>query len=375
MAEILDSAATGPAPRPASDHRYGSRLPSLTGLRFVAAFVVFGFHLSIAHLVGGGPGAVIRWLFAPGAIGVSFFFLLSGFVLTWSARRDDTVPRFWRRRVAKIYPNHVATWLPALGIALATGEALAPVAILANLALVQSWIPDQRVYYGLNTVSWSLACEIFFYLLFPLLYRGMARIPGRALWPAAAGALGAVWVVPLVAHLLPAADRYWAIWVFPPARLPEFVAGMLLARIVAEGRWPRVGIWPATVLTVAAYLTSRWVPDDFRMVAFTVVPLAVLIASVGAADAAGAPTPWRSRTAVWLGEVSYAFYLTHQLVLRAVAKVVGQPDGIAVGVAAALAALAVTVLVSWLLYRFVEVPGMRVLGPRRRLPAGALRQS
>jgi peptidoglycan/LPS O-acetylase OafA/YrhL len=43
------------------------------------------------------------------ATGVSFFFVLSGFVLTWSARPDDIATGFWRRRIARIYPVHLVT--------------------------------------------------------------------------------------------------------------------------------------------------------------------------------------------------------------------------------------------------------------------------
>lgn len=344
-----------------TDGRVGGRLPSLTGLRFVAAFVVFGFHLSVTGIVGGNAGVVFQWIFAPGAVGVSFFFILSGFVLTWSARQGDTARRFWRRRFAKIYPNHLATWIPTLVIMLITGTALTPLVAVANVALIQSWFPNERVYYGMNTVSWSLACEMFFYLLFPLLHRGVARLSHRAVSAATVGALSLVWVIPIAAQLMPEDLRYWAIWVFPLARLPEFVSGMLLARTVADGHWPMKRIWPVTTLTVIAYLTSRWIPDDVRIVAFAVVPMALLVAAVGAADAEGRPSLWRSKTAVWLGEISYAFYLVHQLIMRAVVKVFGIPDQVLLGMVIAVGTLALTVLVAWLLFRYVETPGMRLL--------------
>lgn len=342
-----------------------ARLHSLTGLRFVAAFLVFGFHVGVNGLVDeGAAGAGMGWFFGQGAVGVSFFFLLSGFVLTWSARADDTVRRFWQRRIAKIYPNHLITWIAAFGAALVTGGAVSASVALPNLFLIQAWIPNEDIYFGMNAVSWSLACEIFFYALFPLLYRELARLSGRALWPVAAIALATVWAVPLAVQVLPEKYQYWAIWLLPLARLPEFVAGMLLARIVTDGRWPRFGVWPATVLTVVVYLASRWLPDHFRIVAGTIIPLALLVAAVGAADAAGRPTPWRSRWAVWLGEVSYAFYLVHLLALTLVTRVAGTSHSALVEVGLAAAALALALLGSWLLYRFVELPGIRLLRPR-----------
>ncbi len=350
----------------------GARLPSLTGLRFVAAFLVFGFHLHVAHLLDrGAAGTVMELVFGQGAVGVSFFFILSGFVLTWSARSGDTARRFWQRRAAKIYPNHAVTWLAALGIAVVAGTGVTAAVALPNLLLVQAWIPDPQIYYGMNAPSWSLACEALFYLSFPLLYPLLRRLPGPALWPAAIGALALIWLVPLVVQMLPEEHHYWAIYVFPLARAPEFVAGMALALVVKAGRWPRFGVWPATALAVAAYVISRPLPDDLHYVAITAVPLALLIAAVGAADAGGRPTLWSSRWAVWLGEVSFAFYMVHQLAIRLVVKVSGEGRPMAVELGVALACLAIAVFASWVLYRVVELPAMRRLAPRRRVPAPA----
>jgi peptidoglycan/LPS O-acetylase OafA/YrhL len=90
----------------------GAWLPSLSGLRFVAVLVVFGFHVHVANVFSDGAiRAVIERIFGPGAGGVSFFFVLSGYVLTWSARPHDTAVRFWRRRFARIYPNYLVALL------------------------------------------------------------------------------------------------------------------------------------------------------------------------------------------------------------------------------------------------------------------------
>ena len=347
-----------------------SRLPSLTGLRFLAAFLVFGFHVHIERLIADGPvRTAMEWVFGPGAVGVSFFFVLSGFVLTWSARPGARPHRLWWRRAARIYPDHLATWVVAMALALIGGSGVAAAVWLPNLLLLQAWSPDIDVFFGLNTVSWSLACEVFFYAMFPVLFVVLRRMSGRALWPATAGVLALVWLVPVVAQSLPADDRYWFIWVFPLTRLPEFAAGMLLARIVLQGRWPqRLGLGPAGALAAVAYLASRFLPDDFRIVAGTVVPLALLVAAAAAADVAGRPSPWRSATAVRLGELSYAFYLVHQLVLRLVEHVLGTGHNALTGAAVAVLALALALAASWVLYEAVEQPALRLLLRRRPAP-------
>ena len=344
-----------------------SRLPSLTGLRFIAALLVSGFHIHTAGLFA--DATVDRSLgrvFGAGAIGVSFFFLLSGFVLTWSSRPGDTAPMFWRRRLTKIWPNHVVTAIVAGAALFAFGEAPTVVAIVCNLFLVQAWVPVEHVFYGLNTPSWSLSCELLFYLCFPLLLWLSAKVRRRWLWPALLAALAAVWVVPLVAGVLPRGIQYWLVYVCPPIRMIEFVAGVLLARIVRNGLWIRLGVVPAAVLAVGAYLAAGLSLGPYSYAAVTVAPLALLIGAVAAADVAGRSSPLASPLAVRLGELSFAFYLVHQLVIRVVAGVLGQHNwSTPAGAGVALLILAGSLAAAWLLWRLIETPAMRLARPRR----------
>ena len=79
-------------------------LGSLTGLRFVAALLVFGRHALL--LFAGTPVAgVASVVLLPASAGVSFFFVLSGFVLAWCHRSEDSPRSFYRRRFARIYPT------------------------------------------------------------------------------------------------------------------------------------------------------------------------------------------------------------------------------------------------------------------------------
>ena len=86
------------------------RLDSLTGLRWWAAFAVFLHHMS--NLAPMPIEGVLRY----GAYGVTFFFVLSGFVLTWSARPGTPASTFWWRRFARIYPSHIVALVLALNL-------------------------------------------------------------------------------------------------------------------------------------------------------------------------------------------------------------------------------------------------------------------
>ena len=363
--------STGP-PRATGD----TRLPSLTGLRFAAALLVFGFHIQAMHVFPANSSGqtVAARVFSHGAIGVSFFFILSGFVLTWSAKPNEPARRVWRKRAAKIYPNHLVTAVVALLGALAlsgtaTGGPPRLSAIVPNLLLVQAWDPNPSVYFGLNTVSWSLSCEALFYLCFPGLLKLINRVGERALWPLAAGLAAAVWCLPLATSGWSPATAYWFIYVFPPSRMIEFCLGILMACIVRTGRWIRVPAWAAGTALAAAYATLGYLPAQAGYVAATVIPLALLVPALATCDLRGKRTFWARPSMVRLGELSFAFYLVHQLVIRYTLKILptalGTPAGWSTTTCLlAVAAMAATSLIAaWTLHRTVEQPLNRRLRP------------
>ncbi|WP_043603349.1 MULTISPECIES: acyltransferase family protein [Protofrankia] len=115
----------------------GTRLPSLTGFRFIAAFAVFITHAYVT-VAAGGPGSNRNWTMTFGFAGVGFFFVLSGFVLTVSARAQDTNLRFWRRRLVKVVPNHLVTWVLALLITLWAGASITTGQVVPSLFLLNA---------------------------------------------------------------------------------------------------------------------------------------------------------------------------------------------------------------------------------------------
>lgn len=350
----------------------GRRLPALTGMRFLAAAAVFFFHAMYQGFfaspeVQEGYATVLG---RAGHLGVGFFFVLSGFVLTWAARDEDTIGRFWRRRLFKIYPNHVLTFAVAFILLTWVSEAVVErdTAIL-NFFLLQAWFPQLEVNNSVNPISWSLSCEVLFYLCFPLLYALIRRIRPQRLWVWAAVVAAIVAVVPLLSLLLPhqpqlpwapvSENRFWFIYLFPPVRMLDFVFGMLLARLVITGRRLPLGLGGAVALTTAAYALAPFVPGEYALVAVMLVPVGLVIAAGAAADAAGAPSWLASPAMVWLGNVSFAFYLWHFLVLTYGAMWLGAGWGTPAAVAVLVALFGVTLLLSWATYALFEYPIMR----------------
>ncbi|WP_030668151.1 acyltransferase family protein [Streptomyces cellulosae] len=364
---------TGEAPRVGNR---AVRLPSLTGMRFPAALLVFLFHVSLpaGWLMPGDANSTLyaRLVEQTGGVGVTFFFVLSGFVLAWSAREGDPSTSFWRRRYVKIVPNYLVAWALAM---LLTAAGTAAWRSGVTFFMLQSWVPDYDTNFSVNAPGWSLSTEVFFYLCFPLLFAGVRRIAPRRLKFWIVGVIAGVAVTPWLAiTFIPAGDVYmsnepgvsglhlWFAYVFPPARLLDFLLGILVARAVMLGRWRDIGLVPAGLLFVASYVIAELpgMPYLFAQRAVCLVPCALLIAAGALADASGRPTPFRSRAMVWLGEVSFAFYLLHFIVVSEARNLLGARfDSVPAVVALVVAECALAVLVSWAMYAWIEKPLVR----------------
>ncbi|GAA2038763.1 acyltransferase [Catenulispora yoronensis] len=362
---------------PSNSSIAASRLPSLTGLRWLAALMVFAGHIGTEHVFQ-SPTHNRDWTMAFGeaSSGVSFFFVLSGFVLVWSARSGDSPLRFWRRRVAKIYPSHVVMWGVAVLVAmLCWHDAVRPDYAVGNLFLLQPWINVVKFSYSFDKPSWSLGCEAFFYLLFPFLLPLVKRASARVVQLIAIAIpvlmeLSTVWATDHMSYL----DGAWFTYMFPPVRSLEFLLGMLVAELALRGRWRGPKLGAATVIVVAAYLATRslgWFPlsmPERWWMAGLAAAYAVLIAAAAQADMAGTRSLWRHPVLVWLGEVSFGFYLVHAFFINGVMRAFGRENtGWSTGVAVAMIPvfLAVSIFLASLLHRYVELPMMRWIGPKR----------
>ncbi|MGW4065091.1 acyltransferase family protein [Amycolatopsis sp. NPDC004747] len=377
---------TSQAPVAASRGLAATRLPSLTGLRFIAALLVFLYHAHWLGLFAGSPVEEVYNFVTKngGYVGVSFFFVLSGFVLTWAAKPGDKARKFWRRRFFKIIPNHVVAFAFAFAMLLGSGSPIQVSAVIANLFLVHTWVPDlSLVLNAVSGVTWSLSVELFFYISFPLLIVLVRKIRPERLWYWWTGLVTLALLMPVLSGpLLPTEPRFpfdesiswpqmWLLDYGPPVRVLEFASGMVLARIVLSGRLKNLPALLPALLAVGVYVVSLFVPTSFAMAAIYPVPLGLLIAAVALRDVRGATGFLAGRPMRWLGEISYAFFLLHFTLLFALHGLISkkvttegvvteQLGGGPVGGALFLVgAFAVSLLASWVLYRAVEMPAMR----------------
>jgi peptidoglycan/LPS O-acetylase OafA/YrhL len=351
-------------------------LEALTGLRFLAALAVVLSHFTREHMVA-IPAGVIDFLDG-GRTAVSLFFVLSGFVLAYnyvglSGRRERW--NYYVARVARIYPVVLlGVAVGAIGMvharrhpellepwfALTTPGVAAPgVSLGAQLTLTTGWFPFSSINQPWDGPAWSVACEAFFYALFPVLivYAGRWSTARVAVVAAGAWAVQGAWVAALP-HVAPYARAGFLVEQFPLTHLAEFLLGIAAWKLLAGRPVTRAVRLGMLVATVAALAGLAWLAP-VTPAYWPMSPLFALLVGVLAMPCPPARSWLALPAVVLLGEASFSLYLLHVPVLRA-AESFGMPPGGLGG----LALLAGTVALSVVVFRVYETPARRFVRAR-----------
>lgn len=291
----------------------------LTSLRFLFAGMVFAAHCYVVD------PHFSHFLYKEGFVGVSFFFVLSGFIIAYNYQRrlkDKKVSRreFWVARFARVYPLHLAT----LFLSLLTGGYLLALnrdtvlAFFAQICLVHPFIPRTAYFFSFNSPSWSLGCEQLFYVLFPFLALRLNDI--RRLLPVllAAGMLAA-WGM----YLTPEEQirAYW--YVNPLSRLPDFLVGMLLFRFYDRSakNWSLNRATWLEASAIALFLvfycvgSAGLLPKVYRYSVYYWIPVSSVI-YVFAVNRGRFSRLLSNRYLVIGGNISYSMYLLHLFIIE-----------------------------------------------------------
>jgi peptidoglycan/LPS O-acetylase OafA/YrhL len=340
-----DPLAAAPAAR--------QHLRPLTSLRFIAAAMVVLLHSRVMFPVSDRWGESLSL-----SEGVTFFFILSGFILTYAYPRLDEAGtrRFLVARLARLWPIHAATLVLML-IPLAAGmwgrppDHVVPAA-LAALAMVHGWVPYPDSYFAFNSPSWSISTEVAFYLLFPLLIHNWRRtwhvklMIGLVFTVALTRLSTDVLALPTAAPDQPGADLPGLLSISPLATVYQFMLGMTAAMIWQPiMRKARLGVAMATLLELGAIGAVVWCLTTIPSLPMLLVPLgawlgwawlawvppvplsvlafATLIV-VGALGQGLVSRLLACGPFVLLGEISYSVYLIHLPVIFAY-NIVGRP--------------------------------------------------
>ena len=357
------------------------QIPALTSLRFLAALWVFLFHLHIWH-GDFGVSPVDKFLLS-GAVGMAFFFVLSGFILSLAADGADPLADFRSyavRRFARIYPVYlfilVSGWI-LNGFAGPLGDKPARSAIahgLADLTLTNAWFPQMFMGGHARDGTWSLSVEVFFYALFPLILFHAKRMSEDGLRKGIRWAIFCTVFFSLMGKYIQPMDRmtqFVVSYSIPIYRLPEFVAGafagVLALRAGARPPSGKAVAWATFGMTLFFAVFAK----TFPWVAMGVVAIPCLLIIFNYFS--HATTGWAARFfslkfMVFLGEASFALYLV-QVVTIPWFKSHAASLGLGLRPAVALC-FVVTLVLACLVHLLVERP-MRPLVTRWLAPKTA----
>ncbi|MGQ5700888.1 acyltransferase family protein [Sandaracinobacteroides sp. A072] len=377
-----------------------TRFEALDSLRGVCALLVCLFHFEAAGPLTQNPLVRQSWLF------VDFFFVLSGFVIahSYGPRLVAGMPflRFSLLRFMRVYPLHLVMLLlfvavEALGAFVVSGvmnrepftDHTSPTAFVLNLVLLHCFglLPGL----SWNHPSWSIASEFWTYLLYGAAAILLGRLMMARRMPLLAG-MAALAMVPILLSVTPhGLNVSW------DHGLIRCIYGFSIG-VIGHRLWERIGA-PADRLAVPArsllefagvglvcLLVVRFAAGGSSLL-LPPVFLAALLLFAG--EGGLASRLLRTRFPMFLGTISYGIYMVHVFVQSRMDDVIrlmrrfGGPDILASypwatrpligrtpleGALMTVLMLALVILASWLAYRLVEQPGIR-LGKRM---AGAL---
>lgn len=338
----------------------GHELRALTSARGIAAWMVVLYHIRLS--IAGLPDAWVH-VFAKGYLAVDFFFLLSGFViwLSWGPRLRDNgwreVPAFLQKRIARIWPLHlfVLGGAVVLAVALAAAGRHDPAEfpfgeLPLHALLLQNWGFTTKLAW--NDPAWSISCELAAYIAFPLLIRAVdwRTLPSWLVASAAAAFLVILAVAmagePTLGHDI---ARFGLV-----RCLTEFATGSAICALWL--RWKDLRVAPVFAFGATALALAAWA---FGLPETWTVPFAFATLLLGLALISGRrgnPLDWAPLH--YLGEISYATYLSHFMLFFAF-KLAFVDDAHAIPPVLIALYLALVLGCSIALYHLVERPAQK----------------
>lgn len=323
---------------------------SLQSLRGVFTIVIFLSHF---------PFPLTSAFSIPSDCAVSFFFMLSGFVLCAAHERKTGLKKyrftsFMRDRLLRIYPMYLICLTAALAI---NHFHTFPLQIISHLLLLQSWIPNPDVYFGLNGVSWFLSTLMFCYmLLFPAVMLA-TRHSRLYLVIILAAAIIYIALIPSV----PSELRTWTLYICPLTRAVDFLIGIALYQFYKKVRpaleSPAIPTdCIAAAITITAIAAAPAIDEIYTLACWWWIPMSLLIISFALCDKSRWPMARLAETdiPVSFGNISFSFYILHGVVLTVAVRLMGHihpvpSEWISLGITFAACTFA-----AWLSHRYLE---------------------
>lgn len=352
------------------------RIAVLDGYRGLAVLLVVAYHYLTRwtlptdpanHLAAAQPFGSLPLLHEFGWVGVSLFFVVSGFVILMTLERSASLPDFAIRRFARLWPPLLvgATVTTVVVATLGPAEWLAsPLEFMLSLLFIPPALVGELAGLGelhwVDGAYWTLFAEVRFYALAGLVWLlAPRRLADALILYSLAGRIAAM----IVGDDGRAMDVVNVL--FMPDQAPFFLFGVMIYRLArADGAG---GV--AWKLAAAAILVFVSALDSVAQAVFAV---AIMLLALGVVRRAPLlETVFARGPLSFLGRISYSVYLLHQL--AGVSLLIWLTVGLRMPFGAALVVVTgLLVLAGWLMNRLVEEPGKRLVIRTLRPLAGRI---
>ncbi len=287
------------------------KINQLTFTRFIAAISIVIYHYGTkSNLFNNNPAS---FLFKQANIGVTYFFILSGFVMIIAYNSNSAI-RFWsylKNRLARIYPVYFLAIFLNLGLAVFSIKNIGDVVL--NILMLQAWFPAKAL--TVNYPGWSLSVELFFYLLFPILFNLLYKklsLKINFIW------IIAFWLISqLIFHMvvqfkvlnLPLYSTKDILYL-PIMHLNEFLIGNLAGLFFVNKLRTKTGNYSVHItVTIATFILLLRFPFGLHyhngLLAVIFVPLIIFL-SLSTDKITGF---FSKNIFVFLGEISFGIYI------------------------------------------------------------------
>ena len=269
-----------------------------------------------------------------GECGVSFFFMLSGFVLSLAyseriAKGSFSTKPFVVKQWIKIYPLHILTFIVMFALDIRLEKYCDITAVIANILLLQSWVPADSFYFVANSPSWFLCDILFFYVVFSSLNKYILCSDNRKLL-----AISLV-VILLYICLMAVLPTYLVnpiLYANPLTRLLDFIVGIMLYKLYISDNgialrdklngksFFTVSLMELSIilLVVITAIVYPHLPQRVRTVSifWLAIPLFIFFFAMTDKHSGVISRFLQGKTMLWLGNISFSIYIIHAPVLR-----------------------------------------------------------
>jgi peptidoglycan/LPS O-acetylase OafA/YrhL len=339
------------------------RIEQLTFTRFLAAIAIVVFHYG--QNIFPFNNIYLQGLFSKAYLGVSYFFILSGFVMVIAYYKETTIDSidFFKRRIARIYPAYLFALLLIIFYNIWGGQSISYKGLGLSLLGMQSWLPLYAL--KLNAPGWSISVEFFFYALFPLLYnllyksirKSILIISIMFIWIASQLLLNLLPYLPLdVFQNLSTSTKHAFLHYHPLMHLNEFLIGNMAGLVfISFSHKKRNYDLMLFLLFMALALFISFASPILNLhnglLAVLFIPIIMLLCLNNGRITA----ILNKKQLVFLGEISFSIYILQAPVFMIIQKLV-KAAGLQDATSTFYISLASLILLSCLSYIYLETP-------------------